>query len=239
MKPYIGVIPLYDTDKQSYWMIPGYMKGIEAAGGIPVMLPMTDNTEILESLTEKLDGFLFTGGQDVDPKIYGEEKIDECGEICSKRDSMEKKLLEIILEKDKPLLGICRGIQFINAVLGGTLYQDLNKQYLSSVEHTMKPPYNRTVHYVSVVEDTPLSELLNTKKLGVNSYHHQAVKELSPKLKAMAFADGLVEAVYMEDKKFVWAVQWHPELSFESDENAAAIFKEFTEVCRRKYTHNQ
>ena len=231
MKPYIGVVPLYDDEKNSYWMIPGYMKGIEAAGGIPVILPFTQDREILADAVERFDGFLFTGGQDVDPAVYGEERMEMCGKSCPERDAEEKILLEIILEKDKPLLGICRGIQFINAALGGTLYQDLKTQHSSSVEHTMKPPYNRTVHYVFTVEDTPLAKLTGAAKFGVNSYHHQAVNILSPKLKAMAVADGLVEAVYMENKKFLWAVQWHPELSFETDENSAAIFEALVKAC--------
>ena len=231
MKPFIGVMPLYDIEKDSLWMIPGYLNGIINTGGIPVILPLSTDREMLKSLAKRFDGFLFTGGQDVDPALYGEEKIDTCGEVCKERDEMEKILLEYIIEADKPLLGICRGIQFVNAALGGTLYQDLKTQHSSSIEHTMKPPYNRTVHYVSVIENTPLSKVVNSTNIGVNSYHHQAVKELSPSLKPMAVADGLVEAAYMEDKKFLWLVQWHPELSFESDENAAALFKALVDAC--------
>lgn len=231
MRPFIGVVPLYDIERNSFWMIPGYMDGIIKAGGIPVILPPVTDRETLKSLAERFDGFLFTGGQDVAPILYGEEKIDACGEICKERDEMEKILLEYIIEADKPLLGICRGIQIVNAALGGTLYQDLKTQHSSSIEHTMKPPYNRTVHYVSVIENTPLAKITTGNNIGVNSYHHQAVKELSPLLKPMAVADGLVEAAYMENKKFLWLVQWHPELSFESDENAAALFKALLDAC--------
>ena len=92
-KPFVGVVPLYDSEKESFWMLPGYMESIEAAGGIPVMLPMTADDGILEELVGTLDGFLLTGGQDVDPALYGAEKSPACGETCPARDAMEPKLL--------------------------------------------------------------------------------------------------------------------------------------------------
>ncbi len=231
-KPLIAVMPLYDSEKVSYWMLPGYMKGIEASGGVPVMLPLTTDNEILDMISQKFDGFLFTGGQDADPGLYGEEKLTCCGEVCKERDIMEKYLLERIIELDKPALGICRGIQIFNAALGGTLYQDLNKQHPSDTEHHMSPPYNRAVHSVFVCSDTPLSEIISDEIIGVNSYHHQAIKELSPKLEAMAISeDGLIEGVYMPDKKFILALQWHPEFSFRSDTNSLEIFRNFIKAA--------
>ena len=127
-KPMIGLIPLVDEKRESYWMLPGYMEGIARAGGLAVMLPLTDKDEDIVRLLEAFDGFVFTGGHDVDPAIYGQEKLDICGDLCPGRDSMEQKLLRAALEADKPVLGICRGLQLINAVLGGTLWQDLPAQ---------------------------------------------------------------------------------------------------------------
>ena len=217
-RPLIAVMPLYDSEKESYWMLPGYMKGIEAVGGIPVMLPLIADYGELDILAEQFDGFLFTGGQDVSPELYGAEKSSLCGEICSDRDTMEKYMLEKLIELDKPVLGICRGIQIINAVLGGTLYQDIPTEFPSETEHHMSPPYDRPVHSVQIYSDTPLSELLQTDSISVNSYHHQAVKDISEKLNAMAVSkDGLIEAVYIRDVYFAWAVQWHPELSYKND----------------------
>lgn len=125
MRPIIGLIPLYDDDKDSYWMLPGYMKVIEKCGGLPVMLPLTDDKAELNDAYKICDGILFTGGHDVSPFVYGQEATDKCGIPCSLRDSMEGYMLDLCIRDDKPLLGICRGIQFINAHLGGTLYQDL------------------------------------------------------------------------------------------------------------------
>lgn len=214
-KPLIGVVPLYDSEKESYWMLPGYMEGIVNAGGIPVMLPMTADDGILEELVGTLDGFLLTGGQDVDPALYGAAKSPACGETCPARDAMEPKLLRRALDADKPVFGICRGIQLLNACLGGTLYQDLPAEHGSAVDHHMTPPYDRAVHEVTILADTPLAALLGTMRLGVNSYHHQAVKALAPVLRPMALADdGLVEAAYLPGKRFCMAVQWHPEFSY-------------------------
>ncbi len=227
MKPIIGVMPLWDEDRKSLWMLPGYMEGIEAAGGIPVMLPLTDDEETLSQIINKFDGFLFTGGQDVSPSLYNEEAL-ECVESCKERDLMEQKVLEKALELDKPILGICRGIQFINAALGGSLYQDLPTQHPSEVEHHQTPPYDIPIHQVEILEDTPLYKCLGEAAISVNSYHHQAVKEISPKLTAMAIStDGLIEAVYKKESRFLWALQWHPEFSFKTDANSMKIFSAF------------
>lgn len=231
-KPMIGILPLTDMEKDSYWMLPGYMKGIEEAGGIPVMLPLTEDETILERLAESFDGFLFTGGQDVSPELYGEEVLPECGECSPERDAMERILLEKILMSGKPLLGICRGIQLLNAALGGTLYQDLPAQHPGEINHHMTPPYDRAVHKVTLKPSAPLYEILGTGEIAVNSYHHQAVKELAKALEVSAVSeDGLVEGVYMPDKKFVMAVQWHPEFSYLKDENARKIFEAFVKAC--------
>ena len=227
-KPMIGILPLVDMERESYWMIPGYMKGIEAAGGIPVMLPLTTDYKIIQRLVENFDGFLLTGGQDVSPKLYGEEILSECGQINQQRDKMEQILIKQVIELDKPMLGICRGIQILNTVLGGTLYQDLPMQYSSEIDHHMMPPYDRVVHKVILNEEAPLYSILNVKEIGVNSYHHQAIKDLSEKLKIAAVSeDGIIEGVYMPGKKFVLATQWHPELSYLKDENSMKIFNAF------------
>lgn len=231
-RPIIGLLPLVDTEKESYWMLPGYMEGIIQAGGLPVMLPLSDNPQLINQLAETADGFLFTGGHDVSPELYGEKPIAQCGESVLLRDNMEKLLLKKTLELNKPVLGICRGIQLINAVLGGTLYQDLPTQYSSNTEHHQSPPYDIPIHTVTLDTESPLYSLLGAEQLEVNSYHHQAIKDLAPPLSAMAYSpDGLVEAVYMKGKKFLWAVQWHPEFSYKSSQSSQLIFKKFVSQC--------
>ena len=228
MKKVIGVMPLWDDEKNSIWMLPGYMEGIKQAGGLPFIFPFSDDEDEISILMEMCGGILFTGGHDISPEIYHEKPLEGLVSCCEKRDIMESIILKLALEADKPLLGICRGIQFINASLGGTLYQDLELQHPSRVEHHQKAPYDVPAHEVTLIEDTPLQKWLHRDRLAVNSYHHQAVKELAPGLKPMAVSpDGITEALYMPGRKFLWAVQWHPEFSFRNDENSRRIFSAF------------
>ena len=234
MKPVIGLIPLVDEDRESLWMLPGYMDGVAAAGGLPVMLPLSDDMEALGQLCGMCDGFLLTGGHDVSPEFYGAGRIDACGACSPERDRMEAAVLRRAMEADKPVLGICRGIQFLNAALGGTLWQDLPAQHPSEIEHRQTPPYDKIAHSVEILPGTPLSETLGVKELPVNSYHHQAVRELAAPLRAMAVSpDGLVEAAYHPEHRFVWAVQWHPEFAWRSDPSAKIIFRAFVDACRK------
>ena len=226
MKPVVGVMPLWDDEKDSLWMLPGYLDGIAQAGGLPIVLPLTEDEGELEQLVGLCGGFLFTGGHDVSPALYHEDPLEGLVDCCPKRDAMEGTILRIALERDLPVLGICRGIQFINAFLGGSLYQDLPSQHPSEVNHHQAPPYDAPAHAVALVDGTPLRSCLGVERLPVNSYHHQAVRRLAPGLEAMACApDGLIEAACLPGKRFLWAVQWHPEFSYKTDEYSRRIFR--------------
>lgn len=230
MRKIIGVTPLYDAEKDSYWMVPGYMKMLEAEHAIPMMLPLTAEKEELDYFLEICGGFLFTGGQDLSPALYQAEKKPWCGACCEPRDQMEVYLLKKAVEQDKSVLGICRGIQLMNACFGGTLYQDLEREYGSQVSHRMTPPYDRAVHQVFLKRGTFFYELLDREQIGVNSYHHQAIQQLSPAFCAAAVSeDGLIEGIYMPSRRFVAGVQWHPELSYEKDENSRRLIHAFVE----------
>lgn len=230
-KPVIGLVPLVDTGRESLWMLPGYMEGIREAGGLPVMLPLNDDAADVEQMAAMCDGILFTGGHDVSPELYGEMDQGLCGEIIPEQDSMETKLLKAALEKDCAVLGICRGLQFLNVSLGGTLYQDIPVQCPSQVDHHQSAPYHLPIHSVAV--SGPLAEAVGTEALMVNSCHHQAIRALAPGLEVMAQApDGIVEAIRLPGKKFVWAVQWHPEFMQKADQASKAIFRAFVAGCR-------
>lgn len=235
MRPVIGVIPLFDEEKDSIWMVPGYMEGIRSAGGLPVILPLKADEEMIAQACGLCGGFLFTGGHDVDPALYRAEKGPHCGPANHDRDVLEKTVFAYALEKDLPVFGICRGIQLINVLCGGTLYQDIPTEYQAEgkVEHHMSPPYNVPCHRVEILEDTPLFRLLGKAELAVNSYHHQAVKELASALRPMAVSeDGLTEALYMPGKRFIQAVQWHPEFCDQTDKDAKRLFESFVEACK-------
>lgn len=228
MQKAIGVMPLYDDEKDSYWMLPGYMKMLEAEGAIPLMLPLTSRPRELDFFLEFCGGFLLTGGQDVSPSLYHSEKKPWCGACCEERDNMERYLLTRAVEQDKSVLGICRGIQFMNACYGGALYQDLSTEFASGIEHHMQPPYDRAAHRVSVQKGTLLADILHKEEIGVNSYHHQAVKTLSAEFEVMALSeDGLIEGISMPSRNFVVGVQWHPELSYKVDDNSRKLIKAF------------
>lgn len=233
-KPIIGVIPLYDEEKESIWMLPGYLEGLSEAGAIPVVLPMHLEAGELDELNGMLDGYLFTGGHDVDPRLYDQERLPLCGPSCKRRDQLETMIFEKAGQENKPVLGICRGLQLLNVLYGGTLYQDLPEEYpqKSEIDHHMTAPYDRTVHGVTIKPESPLRQLLGKTKLQVNSYHHQGICALGTGLKVMAVSDdGLVEGIYDPEKKFVWGVQWHPEFIYQKDEDARKIFHAFVEAC--------
>lgn len=232
MRAVIGVIPLFDETKDSYWMLPGYMKVIEQAGALPIMLPMTTDTAELDDAYKLCDGILFTGGHDVDPAVYNEAPKVTCGIACHERDVMEGYLLDKAIADDKPFLGICRGIQFINAHLGGTLYQDLPTEYECTTEHHMSAPYDRPAHKVTVLENTLLADIIGVGTHEVNSYHHQAVKDLADNLTQMAVSeDGLIEAISVDGIRFGVGVQWHPEFSYLVNENSNKLVQAFINAC--------
>ena len=229
-RPIIGVIPLWDEKKDSIWMLPGYMQGLEDAGAVPVILPLTVSENVLKQTADKFDGFLFTGGHDIHPKLYGQERTVHCEEPCDERDRMEAYIFhEAVLKQNKPALGICRGIQLFNVLLGGTLYQDIPSELRSAVTHVKGPPYDVPAHTVRILPRSPLYELLRKEHIEVNSYHHQGINSIAEGLEVMAKTDdGLVEAVYMPDRHYVWAVQWHPEFWLK-DEYSKKLFASFVE----------
>ncbi|MCR8907474.1 gamma-glutamyl-gamma-aminobutyrate hydrolase family protein [Thermophilibacter sp. ET337] len=234
-KPLIGCVPLVDYGRESLWMLPGYFDAVAEAGGVPVMLPLTSDADAVACLLDALDGLVVTGGQDVDPARYGAGAPDQaalCGELCRERDAMEALLVPAALERDLPLLGICRGLQALNVVLGGTLWQDLPAQLPSEVEHHGKAPYENPVHEVDVLPGTPLSACVGAGALPVNSFHHQALRDVAPGLEVMATApDGVVEAVWRPSSRFCWAVQWHPEFSHAVDEPSRKIFSALVDAA--------
>lgn len=230
-KPVIGVTPLWDEEKQSIWMLPGYTDGVQSAGGLPVILPLTDDEAVLGQLAKSLDGLLITGGQDVNPALYGAERSPKTVETSTLLDRMEQILLEKFLELDKPVLGICRGIQFLNVYFGGTLYQDIKEELKQ--EHHQDHPYDHFWHLVDITPGSPLSDILGKKDIEVNSIHHQAIHDVAPDLKVMATTEqGLVEGLYLPGKKYVLGIQWHPEYMYKTDENSQKIFASLVEASR-------
>lgn len=233
MKPVIGIFGVIDSEGKHSLTL-NYIKAISSSGGIPVILPSVSREEDIARLVDMCDGFCFTGGVDIHPKYYGEEKLDVCGEIHDPRDVFEMWAIRHVLESGKPLIGICRGEQLINVALGGSLYQDLPTDRPSDIDHRQTAPRSETTHTASVLPGTPFAELLGVETVNVNTIHHQAIKRLGEGLRAMAVAsDGVVEAIYHESHPYLRAYQWHPEALYESDEASVRIFNDFIRAAEQ------
>ncbi len=193
-----------------------YVEGVAAAGGVPVVLPPLVEPRAAEALLDGMDGLLLSGGSDLDPAYYGEEPVPELGVTIPERDAFEIALLEHALGRNIPILGICRGMQVLNVALGGTLYQDLPSQmdHMVLLGHRQETPKWQPTHEVRVDEDSRIATIMGTAELKVNSYHHQAVKDLASGLVAVASSpDGVIEAVESTEPSKQWmiGVQWHAE----------------------------
>lgn len=239
-KPIIGLLPLYDIEQEKIWMRPNYLRAVAETGGLPLILPLLETKTDIREAAEFCDGFLFTGGPDVHPAIYKEDALRGCGVIDEKRDRLELLLLHEASLLDKPVFGICRGIQLMNVAFGGSLYQDIPAQAQAiPIMHSQQPPYHVPVHSVVVEKESPLYGIVKQEKMMVNSMHHQAVKVLAPPLRCAAKSkDGLVEALYLPERSFFIGVQWHPEWSYQPDNESGKLFLAFVNAaaceCRKR-----
>ena len=191
-----------------------YVRALLAAGCAPVLIPILDDDDRLRAIYERLDGIVFPGGADVAPDEYGEQPIDNLNVVEVPRDRTELTLARWAVADDLPTLGICRGQQLLNVALGGTLYQDLRHQRVTQLEHSDADGRARTalIHRVRLDPDSKLAQLIDETSIEVNSLHHQAVKTIAPQLKITGTSDdGVIEAVESADRRFLIAVQWHPE----------------------------
>lgn len=205
-----------------------YMESLARAGAGMRWVELSDPEQaVQDALT--CDGLLLPGGGDMDPKFYGQERIPACGEPNLLRDAAEPLLLRAFLAADKPVLGICRGIQVMNAVLGGDLYQDIKPfEHLPHNDHWAK------VHTVTVRRGTLLSRILGQDTVLVNSQHHQAVDRVAPGFTLAALSeDGIVEAIEKPDARFCLGVQWHPEWLSDADPAMQSLFDAFVNACSK------
>lgn len=235
MKPLIGITCDYDLAADRLQLHNDYCQAIYAAGGIPVMLPYVDIEDIC-FLASRLDGIMFTGGGDVDPHYFGEHPHYALGQINPVRDKAEIGLCAWAMSNDKPVLGICRGIQVMNVAMGGTLYQDIAAQMKceDTINHRQTAPGWYPCHGVRLEADSIISRIIGQQYIQVNSFHHQAVKEVASPFYVIGRSDdGLIEAIESREHTFVVGVQWHPERMYKYHKNMLMLFKAFVEACKR------
>jgi putative glutamine amidotransferase len=212
-----------------------YSKALLQAGAIPVILPNVVETETAVQLLERLDGLLLSGGYDFHPSAYGENILNETVEIDAPRDEAEIPLIKAALDRDMPLLAICRGIQSLNVAMGGTLYQDIPAQTPSELKHSQKESRDTSTHVIGIEPNSCLALAIGSTEMAVNSFHHQSLKDVGKGLKVIARAeDGIVEAVEGDRETFLLGVQFHPEEMVGNSEAARRIFSAFVEAAGRE-----
>jgi putative glutamine amidotransferase len=209
---------------------------VEAAGGLPVLIPAKVSLETLRAIYERLDGVLLPGGGDVDPIVYEAERHPTTGNIDHDRDRTEIALTRWAFEDGLPTFGICRGIQVMNVALGGSLIQDVPSLVAHPLRHDLDPGETRSriLHDVALAEDSRLARIIGQLRVPVNSIHHQAIERPSPVLRVVGHApDGVIEAVEASEMPFFIAVQWHPEDMID-DERMLRLFRSFVEAASER-----
>ncbi|MBI3990047.1 MAG: gamma-glutamyl-gamma-aminobutyrate hydrolase family protein [candidate division NC10 bacterium] len=235
MRPRIGITSWHHEEGGERWeYVPEpYSRATAQAGGLPLILPTIHvgaafkPAPTLDELLDAVDGLLFTGGEDIHPSFYGEPIEERCGRIDQDRDHFELELAQAALDRQIPIVGICRGIQLLNVVLGGSLYQDLSyRPGTLPYHHSSREKRYTLIHKVNLQPESHLAKVFGRSAFDVTSTHHQLLKDVAPPLKAVAFSDdGVVEGVEAENYPFLLAVQWHPERMIRKHPEQLALFQ--------------
>lgn len=240
MKPIIGIMahPTLNEYRGNKATIhscgENYLFSVEAAGGIPLILPIFDDPEALDRYTAMCDAYIVPGGIDVNPISYGEQPHPLLETTRLDYDEYQLHLIKCMLRTEKPMLAICRGIQIMNVAFGGTLYQDVSLHGPGTMRHSQREIMPGGISHKVIIEEGSILQRLYGNELWTNSYHHQAIKDLGEGLRVTARAeDGIIETVEAVDHPYMHAVQWHPESFFVRKDNyMLPIFEDFIKACK-------
>ncbi|NPV47370.1 MAG: gamma-glutamyl-gamma-aminobutyrate hydrolase family protein [Armatimonadetes bacterium] len=210
-----------------------YTEAVYAAGGLPVGLPCLDDETAVREMLGRADGLLITGGEDVSPDIFGQAPHPQLGSVAPWRDTLDRLAIGYALQRPElPVLGICRGIQSLAVFAGGTLIQDVPSQVPNAIQHSQKAPGYHGIHEVSIEPGSLLADIIGDTRAMTNSFHHQAVADIPPGFRAIAWSvDGVIEAMVRDGVRFCLGVQFHPELMVNHSPAMAAIFSRFVEAA--------
>jgi len=234
-RPLIGITIGYSRqDHEIFALRDDYVRSVEAAGGLPLVLA-PGRPEDATALLDHVDGLLLTGGADVDPGLYGEQPHETVTQVIPERDALEIALSRGALRRDMPLLAICRGQQVLNVATGGTLVQDLPSQWKGAVNHDPDVERWSPAHDVKILPGTRLREILGRDRVTVNSFHHQAVRQPGEGLVVSAYSEGddVVEAIEVPGRRLAVGVQWHPEAFWDKDGRFQPLFEALVNASRR------
>jgi putative glutamine amidotransferase len=234
-RPRIGITMRIELETDRFYLGRDYSEAVEAAGGLPVHIPLIPRADFIQQTVAELDGVLLPGSDsDVDPQRYGREPHPQLGSVQPIKDETDLLVLQEVEENAIPLFAICFGLQSLNVSRGGTLIQDVPSEWPNAIKHEQGKPRDRHSHKVRIQKDSILGELAEAESAPVNSHHHQALETVGRELVATAWApDRLIEAV--EDPRsdrYVVGVQWHPEIGWERDVFARALFERFLKESR-------
>lgn len=230
MQPVIGITSNYNPTEGTYFLLERYVASVAEAGGVPFIIPHT-KADLSGAVLGALDGLLLTGGTDFSPSRYGGQLHRRTSAIIEPRDSFEFSLTRHAFSKKVPIFGICRGMQIMNVVLGGTIYDDIEDQKPGSFDHRTGSLIREQVHLINVKAGSLLHSVVGKEELYVNSVHHQAVDVVADSLSVSALAkDGVIEAIEYEalEDRFFIGVQWHPE-HIEKCSSSRSLFDKFIE----------
>lgn len=232
--PVIGITAAFDYEKDQLYLREGYYDAIVQSGGIPLIIPPIGDMGKAEKLLLMVDGLMLTGGPDIDAKYFNENNMPCTQDISPIRDQIEIYLAQKALLKDMPILAICRGVQVLNVAAGGNIYQDIYAQNPGKIifQHSQKAPRWYPTHEVTINLNSKLFEIFKVENISVNSFHHQAIKDVATGFEISASSsDGIIEAIENKSACFALGVQWHAEYLWQKNKEMMGLFKEFIIAC--------
>jgi len=227
-----------EIETRRFYLGRDYCEAVAAAGGLPIHIPLIPDESYIKEVVGSLDGILLPGcDSDVDPAYYGEDPHPKLGTVVPEKDETDLLVLAEAERLNLPVLAICYGIQVLNVSRGGTLIQDIESQIENCLKHAQGRPLGRHSHQIRIDSNSALFELTDRQDAAkVNSHHHQAIRRVGKNLKEIAWAnDGIIEGIQdIRPERFALGVQWHPELSWSTDDLSRAIFESFVERCSKQ-----